>query len=85
MASLLEFCRRYGLKTPDDYVLWPPFGAVVSEKGEAKLKAAAAQDPALLKAMFDASGEVVEAVLAGERSLSKHTRKRLERTRRFAR
>jgi hypothetical protein len=47
MPSLLELCRQCGLAAPGDYVLWPPFGVMVTEIGERKLMALARQDPGI--------------------------------------
>jgi hypothetical protein len=52
---------------------------VVTEAGERKLNALAAQDDALAQQLVDASGAGIEAMLAGHPRMSKRMRKRGER------
>jgi hypothetical protein len=47
LPTLLELCRQCGLEAPGDYVPWPPFGAMVTARGQRKLTALMELDPDL--------------------------------------
>jgi hypothetical protein len=79
MGSLLELCRQCGLKMPADYVMWLPFGAVLTATGERKVMALAEQVPTLAERLRDASGQQIGAVPADKGDLPRRLRASGER------
>jgi hypothetical protein len=70
MATLLALCRQCGLTSPDDFVR-KRFDVMVTEAAQRKLEALAERDRSgvLMRQLYEASGQNIEAVLAGDRHM----------------